>query len=109
MFFYFFNSIFYFLNLLFIIIQPFFFIFLIFFFFFFFLAVRRLSLNEFFLECVKRARLFVDRSFHSLVTFHRLVTWGLGPEPSPEAHELTVHRCEFLLKSLFKYYLSITL
>jgi len=35
-----------------------------------------------------------------LVTLQRPATWGLGPEPSPEAiaHELTNRRREFLLK-----------
>ena len=109
MFFYFFNSIFLFFKSF--VYNHLTLLFYLFNFFFFFIAVRRLSLNGFFLECVKRARLFVDRSFHSLVTFHRLVTWGLGPEPSLEAlaHELTIRRHEFLLKSLFEHYLSITL
>ena len=37
----------------------------------------------------------------TLVSLQRLVTWGLGPEPSVEAlaHEITTRRCEF--SSLF--------
>ena len=56
----------------------------------------------FYLEHIHRARLFADRSFHSLVTLQRLATWGLGLEPSLEAlaHELTTHRRKFLLKFL---------
>ena len=48
--------------------------------FFFFLAVGRPSLRKFHSDHVNKARLHVDRSFHSLVNLQRLVTWGLSPE-----------------------------
>ncbi|XP_075664768.1 uncharacterized protein LOC142634353 [Castanea sativa] len=57
-------------------------------------GVRRPSLSQFYLGRVQKARLHPERDFHSLVTLQRLATWGLGPEPSPEAlaHEITVRR-----------------
>ncbi|KAL4603013.1 hypothetical protein ACB092_10G095000 [Castanea dentata] len=57
-------------------------------------GVRLPSLNRFYLERVQKARLHPERDFHSLVTLQRLATWGLGPEPFPEAtaHERTVCR-----------------
>uniref|UniRef100_A0A7N2MJG0 Uncharacterized protein n=1 Tax=Quercus lobata TaxID=97700 RepID=A0A7N2MJG0_QUELO len=57
-------------------------------------VVKRPSLSKFFRNCVHRAHLHVDRSFHSLVTLRRLAKWGLGPQPSDEAiaHEVTVRR-----------------
>ncbi|XP_075657287.1 uncharacterized protein LOC142627331 [Castanea sativa] len=57
-------------------------------------GVRRPSLNKFYLGRVQKARLHPERDFHSLVTLQRLMTWGLGPEPSPEAlaHEITIRR-----------------
>ena len=64
-----------------------------------FTAVGRPSLSKFYCDRIHRARLYVDRSFHSLVTFQRLARWGLGPKPSVEAiaHEVTVCRRKFLL------------
>ena len=46
-----------------------------------------------------------------MVTFQRLVTWGLGPEPSTEAiaHELIVCRHDFFFFFLLIIYLSYTL
>ncbi|KAL4637485.1 hypothetical protein ACB092_03G080500 [Castanea dentata] len=57
-------------------------------------GVRRPSLNKFYLGRVQKARLHPERDFHTLVTLQRLATWGLGPEPSPEAlaHEITIRR-----------------
>ena len=73
----------------------------------FFIAVKRLSLSKFHRDRVHKARLYTDRSFHSLVTLQHLATWGLNPEPSVEAiaHKLTVHRREFSF--LLRIYLSI--
>ena len=64
-----------------------------------FTVVKHPSLSKFFHDRVHRARLHVDRSFHSLVTLRRLAKWGLGPQPSDEAiaHEVTVRRSKFLL------------
>ena len=61
-------------------------------------------MSKFHRDRVHRARLHADRSFHSLVTFQRLATWGLDPKPSIEAlaHELTVHR------QFFYVYLEIS-
>ena len=57
-------------------------------------------MSKFHLERIQKARLFADRSFHSLVTLQCLATWGLGPELSLEAlaHELTTRKREFLLR-----------
>ncbi|KAL0013583.1 hypothetical protein SO802_000652 [Lithocarpus litseifolius] len=57
-------------------------------------GVKRPYLSKFYLERVQKARLYIDRTFHSLVSLRRLATWGLGPEPSIEAiaHELTIRR-----------------
>ena len=54
-------------------------------------------MSKFSRDRVHRARLHVDRSFHSLVTLRCLAKWGLGPKPSDEAiaHEVIVHRSEF--------------
>ena len=59
-------------------------------------GVRRQSLSRFYLESVQKARLYIDRAFHSLVTLQRLAIWGLGPEPSTKVlpHKLTVRRGE---------------
>ena len=68
---------------------------------FFISGARRPHLNRFYVECIQKARLYTDMTFHSLVSLQRLATWGLGPEPSVEAlaHEITTRRCEF--SSLF--------
>ena len=64
-----------------------------------FIGVDRPSLSKFSRDHVHKARLHVDRSFHSLVTLRRLTKRGLGPEPSNEAiaHKVIVRRSEFLL------------
>ncbi|KAL4595509.1 hypothetical protein ACB092_12G096700 [Castanea dentata] len=53
-----------------------------------------LTTAVFYLGRVQKARLHPERDFHTLVTLQRLATWGLGPEPSPEAlsHEITIRR-----------------
>ena len=78
---------------------------------FIFAGVRQPSLSRFYLECIQKARLYTDRSFHSIVSFQRLAIWGLGLEPSAEAlaHELTVRRCEFYLPSLSLFSISLSL
>ena len=45
----------------------------------------------------------MDKTFHYLVTFCHLASWGLGPEPIEEAlaHELTNRRCKFSLIVFF--------
>ena len=88
-----------------VFIQPYFLSFL-----FCFVAVERPSLSKFHRDRVHRARLHVDRSFHSLVTLQRLFTWRLAPEPSVEAlaHELTIRRREFSLY-LEIFYISFNL
>ena len=57
-------------------------------------AVVRPHLDKFYLDRIDRVRSFSDRSFHSLVTFSRLATWGLGPIPTAEnlVHEETTRR-----------------
>ena len=82
----------------FVFVFVFFFVFVLFLFYFYFLQLS--SLSKFNLERIQQACLFTDRSFHSLVTLHRLAIWKLGPKPSVEAlaHELTTHRCRFLLR-----------
>ena len=52
------------------------------------------------------ARLYTNRTFHSLVSLQRLTAWGLGPEPSTEAlaHEITTCRCELLYLFIYYYY-----
>ena len=53
-------------------------------------------MSKFYRDRIHKARLYVDRSFHSSVTLQRLARWGLGLEPSIEAlaYELTVFRRE---------------
>ena len=50
------------------------------------------------------ARLYTNRTFHSLVSLQRLTAWGLGPEPSTEslAHEITTRR-----RKLFLFFIII--
>ena len=60
-------------------------------------------MDRFYVERIQKARLYIDRTFHSLVSLQHLAAWGLGPIPSAEAlaHEITTHRRELLL---FVYY-----
>ena len=79
-------------------------------FFLFFLAgVRRPHLSKFYLERVQKARLYTNKTFHSLVSFQRLATWGLGLKPSAEAiaHELTVRRRKSSLPSFLFFFYSL--
>nr|POF05607.1 hypothetical protein CFP56_24915 [Quercus suber] len=57
-------------------------------------SVGRPTLSKLHRDRVHRARLHVDRDFHSLVTLRRLAKWGLDPNPSDIAlaHEITVRR-----------------
>ena len=59
-------------------------------------------MSKFRRDHIHRARLFVDRNFHSLVTLRRLAKWGLGPEPFAEviAHKVIVYRRKFLLTQI---------
>ena len=68
-------------------------------------------MSRFHIERVQKARLYTDRTFHSLVNLRRLATWGLGPEPSVEAlaHEITVRRRKFSLSFLLSIYLLLQL
>ena len=49
------------------------------------------------------ARLYTNRTFHSLVSLQRLAAWGLGPVPSAKAltHEITTRRRELFLFFIF--------
>ena len=62
-----------------------------------FTGIKRPSLSNFHRGRVHRARLHVERDFHSLVTLRCLAKWGLGPEPSDKAiaHEVIVRRSKF--------------
>ncbi|XP_050259671.1 uncharacterized protein LOC126704685 [Quercus robur] len=51
-------------------------------------GVKRPSLSKFHHDRVHRARLYVNRDFHSLVTLRRLAKWGL-------AHKVIVRRSKF--------------
>ena len=66
-------------------------------------GVRRPHLDRFYVERIQKARLYTDRTFHSLVSLQRLATWGLGPIPSAEAltHEITTRRRELFLFFIF--------
>ena len=71
-------------------------------------------MDRFYVECIQKARLYTDRTFHSLVSLQRLATWGLGLEPFAEtlAHEITTRRCElFFFFNIFNilYYIYIFL
>ena len=57
-------------------------------------GARQPHLDRFHIERIQKARLYTDRTFHSLVSLQRLATWGLGPIPSAEAlaHEITTRR-----------------
>ena len=56
-------------------------------------------MDRFYVARIQKARLYTDRTFHSLVSLQRLVAWGLGPIPSVEAlaHEITTRRREFFI------------
>ena len=62
-----------------------------------FTGVKQPSLSKFHRDRIHRARLHVDRDFHSLVTLRCLAKWELDPEPSDEAiaHEVIVRRSKF--------------
>ena len=77
-------------------------------------GARRPHLDRFHIERIQKARLYTDRTFHSLVSLQRLATWGLGPIPSAEAlaHEITTRRRKLFsfvipLPYLFIYYIYI--
>ena len=57
-------------------------------------AVVRPRLDRFYLDQIDKVRAFPRRSFHELVTFSSLATWGLGPEPTAEnlSHEETTRK-----------------
>nr|POE78701.1 hypothetical protein CFP56_53832 [Quercus suber] len=57
-------------------------------------VVGRPTLSKLHCDRVHRARLHIDRDFHSLVNLRRLAKWGLGPNPSDIAlaHEITVRK-----------------
>ena len=69
----------------------------------------RPHLSKFYLERVQKARLYTNKTFHSLVSFQRLATWGLGLKPSAEAiaHELTVRRRKSSLPSFLFFFYSL--
>ena len=60
-------------------------------------TVKRPSLSKLHRDRVHRARLHIDRDFHSLVSLRRLAKWGLGPNSFEEAlaHEITVRKSKF--------------
>ena len=60
-------------------------------------------MDRFYVERIQKARLYTDRTFHSLVSLQRLAAWGLGPIPSAEAlaHEITTRRRELFLFFIF--------
>ena len=62
-------------------------------------------MDRFYVERIQKARLYTDRTFHSLVSLQRLAAWGLGPVPSAEAlaHEITTRRREFFFCFLFLF------
>ena len=70
-------------------------------------GARRPHLDRFHIERIQKARLYTDRTFHSLVSLQRLATWGLGPIPSPEAlaHDITTRRCKLLSFIISLFYL----
>ena len=67
-------------------------------------GARRPHLDRFHIERIQKARLYTDRTFHSLVSLQRLATWGLGPIPSAEAlaYEITTRR-----RKLFSFVIYI--
>ena len=78
-------------------------------------AVVRPRLDKFFLDQIEVVRTFPGRTFHDLVTFTRLATWGLGPVPTAEnlSHEELTRRSKcrplyFVISALsFFFYLFI--
>ena len=72
-------------------------------------GVRRPHLDRFYVERIQKARLYTDRTFHSLVGLQRLATWGLGPIPSTEAlaHEITTRRRKLLSLLIYIFILYI--
>ena len=78
---------------------------------FFYATITRPHLDKFYLECIDRARAHPKRSFHNLVTLHRLATWGLGPEPTKEnlAHKETTRRsmCRLSLLLFFFFFFGV--
>ena len=62
-------------------------------------------MDRFFVERIQKARLYTDRTFHSLVSLQCLAAWGLGPIPSAEAlaHEITIRRREFFELYIYIY------
>ena len=68
-------------------------------------TVIRPRLDKFYLDRIDQVRSFPDRSFHGLVTFGRLATWGLGPIPIAEnlEHEETTRRSK-CRPSLFSFF-----
>ena len=65
-------------------------------------AIEQPSLSKLHRDRIHRARLHLDRDFHSLVSLRRLAKWGLGPNPSAKAlaHEITVRKSKFLNSKL---------
>ena len=63
-------------------------------------------MDRFYIERIQKARLYTDKTFHSLVSLQRLAAWGLGPIPSAEAfaYEIITHIREF-----FFFFLKSTL
>ena len=63
-------------------------------------------MDRFYVERIQKARLYTDRTFHSLVSLQRLAVWGLGPIPSAEAlaHEITTRRREFFFFVFYFYF-----
>ena len=68
-------------------------------------GVRRPHLDRFYIERIQKARLYTDKTFHSLVSLQRLAAWGLGPIPFAEAlaHEITTRRREFFFFLIYIY------
>ena len=64
-------------------------------------------MDRFYVECIQKARLYTDRTFHSLVSLQRLATWGLDLEPFAEtlAHEITTRRRELFFFLYFLYFI----
>ena len=75
-------------------------------------AIVHPRLDKFYLDRIDQVRSFPNRSFHGLVTFGRLVAWGLGPIPSIEnlGHEETTRRskCRPFLFPFFIFYFLFT-
>ena len=62
-------------------------------------------MDRFYVERIQKARLYIDRMFHSLVSLQRLAAWGLGLVPYAEAlaHEITTRRHESLLLLIYLF------